>query len=260
MRSGPRDRGYERCLTALRMSTGVSQNHSCDCWDCQSGQQALRALLHGDRVDAGGRARRRRCAGTSGRSRPRACRASPRPAASWSSRAGWRSRSGAARPAQKQWSITIATARGITPRPANSLVDPVADRGELRRAPHDVVDRHLAGEAAVDLDGEGVRRAGAGLPVQPADQAPNVAAGPPRRAARWRPTGSARPRCGAGRRARPARRDDASGRSVTSPARRQGRASRRLNGRSPRPARRRAPGRARARRARPSRRRASRAG
>ena len=54
----------------------------------------------------------------------------------------------------KQWSMTMRhrqrhhAAAGVPP------VEPVADRGELRRAAHDVVDRDLAGEPAVDVDRE----------------------------------------------------------------------------------------------------------
>ena len=50
------------------------------------------------------------------------------------------------------------------PAPGVVLVEPVADRGELRRAAHDVVDRHLAGEPSVHLDRERERRPLPGLP------------------------------------------------------------------------------------------------
>ena len=49
---------------------------------------------------------------------------------------------------------TIATAGRHDAAAGVPLVDPVADRGELRRAADDVVDRHLADERAVDLDRE----------------------------------------------------------------------------------------------------------
>ena len=78
------------------------------------------------------------------------------------------------------------------------LVEPVADRGELRRAAHDVVDRHLSGEAAVDLDRERHVWPCARLAAQPRAPAggtlPARAPAPGR--ARWRPTAAARRRCG----------------------------------------------------------------
>ena len=81
------------------------------------------------------------------------------------------------------------------PRPANSLVEPVADRGELRGAADDVVDRHLADERAVDLDRERHRRPGAGQPRSRRTSARKDAGRPSRRAGRWRPRAPARRRC-----------------------------------------------------------------
>ena len=110
--------------------------------------------------------------------------------------------------AEKQWSIAIATAQRHDPAAGEPLVDPVADRGELRRAAHDVVDRHLAGELAVDLDRERHRRVLAGLPAQPADQRPEGRRAARRtRRARSRPSGFSQAALRtADRHARPARR------------------------------------------------------
>ena len=124
-------------------------------------------------------------------------------------------------------------------------VEPVADRGELRRAAHDVVDRQLAGEPAVDLDRERQlpalpgparlqpRAPGGGSVARPSPAARRhggVPAGSARRALRRR---TRAPRAGRRGSERP-QRDLA----VTSSGRP---ASRALNGRSRRSARRRAP-------------------
>ena len=143
---------------------------------------------------------------------------------------------------KKQWSIAIATARGMMPRPAYSLVDPVADRGELRRAAHDVVDGQLAGEPAVDVD----RERAASCPARASGAAGGPAAGT---CAGWASTaggtvashGAARPRCAA-RTARHASPVGAarSAAAATSPRRRAATGQPALNGRSRRSARRRA--------------------
>ena len=198
--------------------------NSCD-WcgsvaGLQPSQHALRALLDGDRVDpvvAPGAVdvqEPRRVA------RPRGCPSfsTTRSELVFSGRIAISIRCSPA--VKKQWSIAIATARGIDAAAGVLLVDPVADRGELRRAAHDVVDRDLAGEPAVDLDRERDVVPGRAMPVQPPDQLRGTSsAGRRRRAGRSRPTASARRRCGC-RASRHAavRRSSASGRSVTSPA------------------------------------------
>ena len=136
------------------------------------------------------------------------------------------------------------------PAAGEVLVDPVADRGELRRPAHDVVDGQLAGERARRPRPRRGTSCRARAAAQPAYQrAERGRRAGPRRAAPWRPTAPARRRCAAGPSASAptsdirerAQRDHRVGAELI----RAGQPLAWLNGRSPRPARRRARGRGR---------------